>query len=273
MTIARFLSENSKRIWSGRHRTDSLHKMQRFFEFEDFGSRDVGSFKPADIYRFSDSLLEQGVAKATINRYYAAISAVFKHAVMMEEINHAPKIKWFKEGNGRPRYLTDEEITGLLEFFDGHKQWWMLHFCVLALNTGMRLGEIRKITKDDIKQDESGKWWCYLEVTKNGDDRYVPLNSRAMKALESLDYQPSLHYSHTKFYDAWAEARHHVARRDNTFVFHVLRHTAATNMANDLGVNTLLIAQILGHRTLKTTEKYVHSKPQTLQDIMGKLGA
>ena len=53
--------------------------------------------------------------------------------------------------------------------------------------------------------------------------------------------------------------------RPAMFVFHGLRHTCASHcMANELGMNTLLIiAKQLGHKTIETTRKYVHSKPET----------
>ena len=57
------------------------------------------------------------------------------------------------------------------------------------------------------------------------------------------------------------------ARDDDTYVFHVTRHTAASKMANDLAVPTVTIAEALGHSSLKTTQKYVHAKPDTLADI------
>ena len=39
----------------------------------------------------------------------------------------------------------------------------------------------------------------------------------------------------------------------------MLRHTAASYMANTLKMNTMIIAQYLGHRSLTTTQKYVHA--------------
>jgi integrase len=42
-------------------------------------------------------------------------------------------------------------------------------------------------------------------------------------------------------------------------------------MANDLQVNSILIGQMLGHRSEQTTRKYIHAKPQNLLNIAQKL--
>ena len=57
------------------------------------------------------------------------------------------------------------------------------------------------------------------------------------------------------------------ARNDDTFVFHVTRHNAASKMANELKVPTVIVAEMMGHQSLKTTQRYVHAKPETLRDI------
>ena len=266
-----FMLREARRLWHGKHLAETKAKLQRFAEFKSYGSRPLDGFKPADIYRFSDHLQDEGLGDNTINHYFAAISAVFKHAVEMELITHAPKIKWFKIRSGRPRFLSADEVTKLDRFLSNHSHNWMQHFVRLSLNTGMRLGEILKITPDDVSQTEDG-WWVELRDTKNGDDRSVPLNRQAFEALEALNLEPSKFYSHRKFYNTWAEARRAIAKNDVHFVFHVLRHTAATNMANDLRVPSNLIAQMLGHRSERTTAKYVHAKAATLQDIVKQMG-
>lgn len=271
-TLEAFVNHEAKRLWRGNHLKESIAKMHRFCAFESYGSRHLDTFKPADIYAFSDHLIDIGVSKNTVNHYFAAISMVFRHAVDMQLIDNAPKVRWHKVKDGRPRYMTPSELEKLETFFSNHQESWMRDFTVLAVNTGMRLGEILKITPDSVRTDQDGTW-VYLEDTKNGDDRWVPLNSRALEALEALSFNPATHYNHRKFYDTWGEARRRIARGDKTFVFHVLRHTAASTMANELGVNTIIIAQLLGHRSQRTTAKYVHSKPKTLQDIAKQLGS
>ena len=53
--------------------------------------------------------------------------------------------------------------------------------------------------------------------------------------------------------------------RGELALFRLPRHTAASKMANELGINTIVIAQGLGHSSLQTPQKYV--KPKHLLDI------
>lgn len=275
MLFLDFTNKNASRLWHGRHLKESQARVLKFCAFADYSLRSIDQFKPADLYAFGDYMIAEGKSANTVNHYFAAISTVFKFAVDMELLDHAPKIKWHKVRSGRPRYMSKDEIHSLDVFFKMSEDPWvskmMPHLCTIAVNTGMRLGEILKITPEDVHEMDGGTW-VYLVSTKNGDDRWVPLNDKAVAALEALDNKPGNKFTHKRFYTAWDIARSKIARGDNTFVFHVLRHTAASTMANELGVNTLLIGQMLGHRNVATTAKYVHAKPKTLQDIARKLG-
>jgi integrase len=270
-----FTNSNASRLWHGRHLKESQSRVLKFCAYADHSLRGIDQFKPADLYAFGDYMISEGSSPNTVNHYFAAISTVFNLAVDMEIIVYAPKIKWHRVRSGRPRYMTKDELTSLYDSFKSSKDPWvrkiMPNLVNIAINTGMRLGEILKIKPDDI-QEMDNSTWVYLSSTKNGDDRWVPLNDKAKVALEALGNTPGDKFTHRRFYNAWGIARSKIARNDETFVFHVLRHTAASTMANDLGVNTLLIGQILGHRNVATTAKYVHAKPKALQDIMRKLG-
>lgn len=274
-TLQDFTNANASRLWHGRHLKESQSRVLKFCAFADHSLRTLDQFKPADLYAFGDYMISEGSSPNTVNHYFAAISTMFNLAVDMEIIAAAPKIKWHKVRSSRPRYMSKAEIQSLDEVFKGSDDPWvrkiMPHLVTIAVNTGMRLGEILKITPTDIQEMDGGAW-VYLSATKNGDDRWVPLNDKAKAALDALGNTPGYRFTHRRFYNAWDVARSRIARGDDTFVFHVLRHTAASTMANELGVNSLLIGQILGHRNVATTAKYVHAKPKALQDIMRKLG-
>ena len=275
ITLQEFCNSNASRLWHGRHLKESQSRVLKFCAFGDHPVRGIDQYKPADIYAFGDYMVSNGSSPNTVNHYFAAISTLFKLAVDMEIIAHAPKIKWHKVRSGRPRYMSEGELESLDYHFkfadDGWTRDKMPYLCTIAVNTGMRLGEILKITPECVV-NRDGADWVYLSATKNGDDRWVPLNEKARAALSVLKDEPALGFTHRRFYNAWDLARQKISKGDETFVFHVLRHTAATTMANDLSVNTILIAQILGHRNTSTTAKYVHAKPKALQDIMRKLG-
>ena len=271
-TLLSFLSSNGHRVWHGKHLTESTNKVMRFCDYADFGTRSIDSFVPEDMYLFSDHLLETGVCKNTVNHYFAAVSSLLKYAHDMRVIEQfqIPRIKWHKVKSGRPRFMSKDELHALNEFFLGHENSWMADFATLAVQTGMRLGEILKITPGDYHMNANGKHVVDLKDTKNGDDRRVFLNRNAYDALCNLDFEPGKYYSHRKFYDTWGEARRRIAPGDKLFVFHCLRHTTATALAS-AHYNTAIIAQILGHRSLATTARYIHTEEKTVENAMDSL--
>jgi len=273
ITLEAFANQEAKRIWaSDAHRKRSLAKLHKFGAFRGYAQRPIDSFKPADVYAFMDNLSDTGSSKATVNRYLAAISSVFKHAVEMEIILKAPQIKWHDEGPGRPRYMSRDELQKLKFFLDNRQKSWIKHFVIVGLHTGMRLGEILSITVDSIKSDAEGDW-IHLETTKNGDERWVPMNSQCKSSLQALDFNPARVFNEKQFYKTWDIARSHIAPNDKGFTFHTIRHTFASTAANELSVNTLVLGQLLGHKQPTTTAKYVHMKPAVSQRIAMNMGS
>jgi len=287
-----FVNKEAHNLWEGKHLIESHAKLMRFCDFKQFGRRPINRFGLGDINDFLESLKNQGLGDNTLNHYRAALSSIFSYAVELKLIKEEQKIviKWKKINSGRPRYLTKIETRNLLSFLGSHKHWWMQHFVTISLHTGMRLGEILSITdKEDgwLDKHKFIKWpsgitpslivktedgtWIHLRETKNGDERWVPANDKVIEALAALDNRPNKYYSHRKFYDTWGAARKYVARGDKHFVFHTLRHTAATNLANDFQVNSIILGHLLGHRSVQTTKKYVHVKPAELQRIARKM--
>ena len=274
MNFIDFVNTEGPNIWHNKHLAESRSKLHRFGAFQEVGFKGHRGCQCLDIHQFCLHLKEQGLSENTVNHYKAAISSILKHALDLEIISKLPKIKFAKVRSNRVRYLSDEEATKLDTFLDqykGGKYWWMKHMCTLALNTGMRHGEILSITPDMVTVD-GDKCTVHLTDTKNGDDRDVVCAGSTF-ALMALEFRPGKFYSHRKFYNVWDEARYRIAKNDKEFVFHILRHTAATKMANELKLPTITVAQQLGHRSLQTTAKYVHQTPETQEEIARIMGA
>jgi integrase len=283
-TLSDFVATHSRIIWGGgAHEKKSLAKMARFCSFQAYGKQRLDSFISADLYEFMSHIettptprKPNGCSPATTNRYVACLSAVFKHAEEMGLIEQAPRVKFrkiSKHEQHKRRFLSDRELDALLGYLAGLPEDYRFvrEFVIIGINTGMRLGEIRSLDPDNIEHDENGAW-LVLERTKNGDDRRVPANDAVLEALAKLDNRPALHFREHPFYEAMRAARQAVAPNDKSFVFHSLRHTAASTMANDLQINTILIARLLGHKSLKTTEGYVHIKGDAAANVGAQLG-
>lgn len=279
MNFTDFINSESHNIWynkTPKHVQESVVKMHRFAAFKNIGFKDISDVTALDIHQFCTSLRDDdGLSDNTINHYKAAISICLKYAHDLGLIETLPKIKFAKVRTNRVRYLSNDEAEQLDAFLKSYKDgkyWWMRHMCTIALNTGMRHGEILSITPDNVTV-EGDLCTVHLTNTKNGDDRDVVCAGSTFAALMALEFKPGKYYSHRKFYNVWDEARYQIAKGDKEFVFHILRHTAATRMANGLKLPTITVAQQLGHRSLQTTAKYVHQTPETRLEIAKLMGA
>jgi integrase len=89
------------------------------------------------------------------------------------------KVKLLDENNKRLRYLSVEECKELLGACEPH----LRPIVTMALNTGMRKGEILGLTWDrlDLKHG-----FILLDTTKNGERREIPINATLRATLKGL---------------------------------------------------------------------------------------
>lgn len=271
MTFLELVHMDAKLIWDGteEHRARSITKAERFASFSDYETRDISGFKPSHIHHFFDSLAEQGLSNNTINHYGAMLVKVFSHAVSEEHISHVPKFKYRKvKGNKRPLYFTKSQIDLMSSYFRNSADFRDLEFyLIIGIHTGMRIGEIRSINEQTLIVDETGGYSVYLDETKNGDSRTVPINDEALRAIRKLGTDVSKNWNSKLFYKGWKHMRRAILNSDKRYTFHTTRHTCATTLANSGEFNDSLVALYLGHRDVTTTRKYIKSQPDTLRSM------
>ena len=231
-SITSFTKREAHRMWpSEEHRVRCMRQVGRFVDFRDHATKPISHFLPRDIHAFADQLAADGNSPATVNRYLAAISKVFNHAVDEQLINQAPRLKFNKEDNHRIRYYSLEEQNEMIAYLEDEGLLWVRDFVVLSLKTGVRKGEIVALCDGKVEVSEDGQWLMLsADVTKTRKGRNVPLNNMAREA--ALRLQGSGIYSRRRFEMAWAMAKREVFAGDPDAVFHVCRHTAATTLVN-----------------------------------------
>ena len=272
-TFLEFTLQEQSRLWSGTddHRKRSVVKAAKFSNFGENADRPLTDYRPAHIHAFFDRLEAKGLSANTINHYGAMVAKVFRQAAREGLIEAVPEFTWKAvKGNKRPLYYTPDQLCQIDDYFnDVHPQSYMRHFCTIAAQTGMRLGEILKITPATIVTVE-GKPCVYLETTKNGDERLVPLTGQAREAVRALGDNPARHWTHRSFYDGLKAMRCHLFNGDKRYCFHTFRHTAATHLAA-ADRSTAMIALLLGHKSEATTRKYIKPKPSALRGLVDML--
>lgn len=215
-------------------------------------------------------------------RKASALRAYFKYlAINTKQIDENPmqELESPKLKKSLPKYLTLDECLELLKSIDGKSKERDYCIITLFLNCGLRLSELVGLNYGDIRSDNS------LRVTGKGNkERIIFLNSMCTDAInEYLKVRPvdgvkdkqALFLSNRKTRISPKTVQHIVKTflekaglGDQGFSTHKLRHTAATLMYQQGGVDVLLIKEILGHENLATTEIYTHIVDSQLRDAV-----
>jgi integrase/recombinase XerC/integrase/recombinase XerD len=160
--------------------------------------------------------------------------------------------------------LTDQEIDRLLQEARKHPGEHALF--VLMLDTGLRASELGTLKLGDVDLENG-----VLKVVggKGGKSRMVPFGTRAQKLVIDwvLHHRPDVQFE-SVFVDrkgvpytrkSLRTLMRRLARRTGVTRLHshLLRHTFATRFLES-GGNAIYLKAILGHSSMRMTERYVH---------------
>ncbi len=128
----------------------------------------------------------------------------------------------------------------------------------MAIETGMRRGEILNIKKEHIKNQT-----LLIPITKNGHQRIIPLTERAQYILLKSELPFSMSANAVRL--AWERLK--IKGNIKDLHFHDLRHEAISRFF-EKGLSIPEVALISGHKDVRMLFRYTHLKPE---DILSKL--
>jgi site-specific recombinase XerD len=167
-------------------------------------------------------------------------------------INPARKLRMTKE-QGRVRWLSDAEEVELRKFIPPQ---YVPEFD-LAINTGMRRGEQYELLWENV---DLARGVLTIPRSKNGETRFVPLNSAALNSLRVFKNEGEGRVFSLTSPRYWFESAIGKSKTKN-FHWHDLRHTYASRLVM-AGVDIRTVQELLGHRSITMTMRYSHlSKP------------
>ena len=218
---------------------------------EHFHGKMMGEINPRKIEAYKAARAAK-VAPATVNRELALLRHMFTMAITWgkAEANPVKEVKFFRESNGVVRYLTNQEEEKLFATLpEKYKA-----VVGLALQTGLRMGELRNLMWWDV-DFEAGN--ITVSEPKAGEVQNVPINSKAKEILESLPRKdtnvfPGLprHLS-----ERFTELAQKAGIRD--FTFHCLRHTFCSRLVM-AGVDIRTVQVLARHKEIRMTLRYSH---------------
>jgi site-specific recombinase XerD len=208
---------------------------------------------------------ESDWAPATINRYRALVSLVFRLGIESGKVKENPArlVKHRQENNARVRWLSAEEDVRLRAVISVTCPEHMPELD-LALNTGLRLSELYGLDWENVNL---ARRVLTIPLPKNGEMRHVPLNAPALAALGELQKHsdgtgPLIRNAENGALASpryWFEPAVKKAKIRN-FSWHCLRHTFASRLVM-AGVDLRTVQELMGHKSIQMTVRYAHLTP------------
>jgi integrase len=158
----------------------------------------------------------------------------------------------------RERRLRDAEEERLLEAASRSRNLYVHPIIQLALETGMRRGEILGIRRQHI---DTRNRTLLIPNTKNGHARTIPLTPAAYALLHSCSREREggegylFPTTANAFRLAWERTRKRAGIED--LRFHDLRHEAISRFF-EMGLTAPEVALISGHRDMRMLFRYTH---------------
>jgi integrase len=245
-----------------------------------FGTMKVSKVDKRDIDGFIAKLSDR---KGAANRSLALLSKMLNLAVdwNMRADNPCKKVERYPE-NRKERFLTAGEAQRLQHALNGDWDRGGAVAVTLLLLTGARRSEVLKATWDQLSLTGDIPLWEVPREHIKGhvrvkSDLRRPLSNRARDLLTAWWAEcgrpttgwvfPSNLSKEMRRYDlkdTWSRVRTTVGLENVRL--HDLRHSYASFAVN-AHVSLYLVGKALGHRDLRTTERYAHVQDETLQSV------
>jgi integrase len=229
----------------------------------------LNKLSPAAVAQYRDDRLKL-VKSGTVRRELAIVQHCFEVAKREWGLpiftNPVQQIAMPEAQRSRERRLEDGE-SNLLASAAQNSAWYLLPLIALAIETGMRRGELLSIRWKDV--DMTAPIIRILK-TKNGHPRTIPLTPKAVEILASLEKKDDRVFPVTPnaVRLAWERLRKRAGLQD--LRLHDLRHEAVSRFFEH-GLTVPEVALISGHRDPRMLSRYTHLRPEKVAEKLARL--
>ncbi len=242
-----------------------------------WGRRRLSTITTADVQRLHDGIVASGRTPATANRHLACVKRMFSLAVTWGELdrNPAQPVKLIRENNQRHRYLSKDEIAGLLAALTADSDQVGAAAIAFLLMTGARVSEALGARWSNI--DAARNAWL-IPNPKGGRAVHKPLSEAVLALLRQVprvEGNPYLFPGHrdgerrTCLRNTWKRVCK--AAGIEGCRLHDLRHTYASLLVGS-GASPFVVQQLLNHSTPTMTQRYAHLAPGHLLEAANLAG-
>ncbi len=225
--------------------------------------------------------------KSTIARKLSSIRSFFKFLTQHEVLtqNPAGTILTPKREQPVPAYLTMDDMLRILNNVTADNVLGVRNLAMFELlySSGLRVSELTSLDLIDIDFDRQ----TVRVMGKGRKERIVPVGRQALscikryrellaeKSKDSLNRQGPLFFNYrggrltSRSVDRLLKQVAVKAGLNVPISPHALRHTFATHMLN-AGADLRVVQELLGHKSLSTTQRYTHVTIDRLMEVYDK---
>jgi site-specific recombinase XerD len=247
---------------------------------KDQGVEDAEAATTEQLNDFMNKLAKEGYTPKSISRKTNSTKTFFKFLKSSGLIQSDPAtgLEHPSFENKPPRILSKLEYRALRDAARGDIR--MSAVIELLLQTGIRIGELSKLTVEDVNF-EGDNPTIYIRPEEGSVERTIPLNKPAVEALKKyLEIRPK---TASKALFVTKTGRPLLVRNIRTAIdryFRIagikgakvndLRHTWVTHQLSS-GMSLTLVSKLAGHKRVSTTERYLQYVPARTAEDKAKL--
>lgn len=248
-------------------RTDR-YRYEKFLKAS-FGNKEPKDITPLDTHRLRIQLSKTH-APQTVKHVLVLLTRIINFGVK-KGLCHGLgfKVEMPKVNNLKTEDLTPEQMATLLQVLAQEPDIQAANFMKLALLTGMRRGELFKLTWNDIDFERG---FIHIRDPKGRKDQKIPLNLEAKELLlnHPRSDSPFVFPGHN------GKQRTRIPNRINAIrkicglpkdfrPLHGLRHTFASLLASSGQVDLYTLQKLLTHKSPAMTQRYAHLRDEALK--------
>lgn len=225
----------------------------------------------AAIRPFIARLIEKGAAAQTVNLHANAIKFLYRHVVRSSIHIEIPAVR---RPARLPVVLSRDEIERLIAQPKNPKHRLLL---AVAYGSGLRVSEVIRLRVKDV---DCGGRMLAIRQSKGNKDRITVVSPKCISELSCLMMGKSgdaLIFESERGGMLSSRAAQKIFERAlrqagilKDASFHSLRHSFATHVLEN-GVDIRYVQELLGHRNIRTTERYTHVTNPALRNIASPL--
>jgi integrase/recombinase XerC len=244
----------------------------------------AGAVTPRDLRGYAAALHDAGYARASIARKLASLRSFYRFAQRqnLAESNPAKPLRNPRGQRKLPHFLSNEEVGRLLIAPNVHEPLGLRDHAILETmySGGLRVSEVVGLNDGDLDFEEG-----IARIRGKGrKERLSPLGKYAIEALHNYLKQRTLasevptgrqapvfvnrfgNRLTTRSVGRMLEKYIQLSGLDTRTSPHTLRHSFATHLL-DRGADIRSVQELLGHKSLVTTQIYTHLSTANLREV------